>query len=124
MIRVSVPAGLEDYAYVIEGLETWQTAFGRSADPQLLKLTDSAWSRFYIDTRWYQGGDSLLRWRGGALAIADGAMPSPTAVLMRTTTHRSDRVLTAARAAYPAVARQPFQHASYIGLYDSSGTDD
>ena len=111
------PASLEDYAYVIEGLQAWQAAFGHGGDAQLRTLTDTAWERFYLDMRWHQGGDSLLRWHSGAHAIADGPLPSPAAVLMRVSTDRSAHVLNAARAAYPVVAQQVFQHASYVGLY-------
>ncbi len=116
-------AGLEDYAYVIAGLQRWHEVFGsaQAADGvRIDSLLTQAWARFHGERGWRQGEDVLLQWGSGEPAIADGPMPAPSALLMaasHSAPETSKRLRAALALALPAVERQPFWHASYIGLY-------
>ncbi|MDH5785670.1 MAG: DUF255 domain-containing protein [Chromatiales bacterium] len=74
-------AGLEDYAYVAQGLLDWAEVTGDGEAKKLAaRLVGEAYYRFYRDGHWYVEG-------GGATVVPtrrlmrDGALPSPTAVL-------------------------------------------
>ena len=120
--QVASPATLEDYAYVVAGLQRWGSVSGASADQRdrLGQLIEQAWSRFYAAGRWRLGEDALLRWGSGATALEDGPMPAPSAVLMaisrevRSQTERTDEAL---RDALPWVQSDPFGYASHLILY-------
>jgi uncharacterized protein YyaL (SSP411 family) len=112
---------LEDYAYVATGLVRWQAVSGNTGNvSQLRNLVEQAWQRFYIAGRWRQGEEALLQWGQGDVVIADGAMPSPPALLLAASRQldvrpaQTDKVL---RAALPLVRKNPFGYASYIALY-------
>ena len=84
--RLAGTAGLQDYADVAAGLLDWA---GFSADArarrQAARLLDLAWARFYGPGGWRRGPSSLLRYGSGAAVIADGPLPSPSAVLVSAT---------------------------------------
>ncbi|MDX5409276.1 MAG: DUF255 domain-containing protein, partial [Thauera sp.] len=71
-----VPADLEDYAYVIAGLQNWQAARDAGPDAPVTVLLRQAWQRFHADGRWRLGEDALLRWDSGAELLADGPLPA------------------------------------------------
>jgi len=79
-------AGLEDYAFVAEGLWLWSSIGEDKAAAQLAQqLVDQAWQGFYSESGWQQSAKNLLPLSIGVAAIADGALPSPSASLMRIT---------------------------------------
>lgn len=113
-------ASLEDYAYVSEGLLAWQQAYAKSGDRLIQALIDHAWQAFYIDGRWRHGQDRLLNWRVGDLAVGDGPMPAPPAVLMRVSRasgRQQANIDKALQRAQTRVEEQTFWYASYVGLY-------
>ena len=79
-------AGLEDYAYVIQGLYDWWQLTGNTETKSFVKmLIDEAWKRFYTQHGWILAEDMLLKYGHGEAVIADGPMPSPSAVLVNMT---------------------------------------
>lgn len=118
---VESAATLEDYAYVTTGLRRWQSvAKGSDRQPQVQQLLEQAWKRFYRDGRWRPGEETLLRWGQGDIAIADGPMPSPSALLLmvsRQADVRSEQVNVLLRDSLPLVQADPFEFASYVELY-------
>ena len=114
-----VPADLEDYAYVIAGLQNWQAARDAGTDAPVTVLLRQAWQRFHADGRWRLGEDALLRWDSGAELLADGPLPAPPAVLLAASRRAGLRdvpVRGALDALLPWVARQPLDYASYVGV--------
>ena len=85
-IRVLGEASLEDYAYVAAGLEAWARY---SEDAQYLaiarEVTTAAWRQYFDDTGWSLSAASSLPGMGREPVLADGALPSPSAVLMQVT---------------------------------------
>ncbi len=79
-------ANLEDYAYTIQGLYDWWKLTGSKQTVTLLDtLIKQAWDRFYGNQGWQLAEDMLLRYGQGEGVIADGPLPSPSAVLINTT---------------------------------------
>lgn len=114
-------ATLEDYAYVTTGLLRWQ-AVSRSNDsaPQVRQLLEQAWKRFFKAGRWRLGEETLLQWGQGEVVVADGAMPSPPALLLaasRQADVRAEQIGAALRTTLPLVQADPFTYASYVALY-------
>ena len=113
----AMPAGLEDYVYLLEALQVWQSAYGRDADKTLSALLELSWKAFYRNGRWRQGEDELLRWRETGTAVTDGPMPAAPAVLIKVSIQRQYKIGAALDATLPIIVAQPFWYASYIGLY-------
>ena len=77
--------GLEDYAYVAAGLYDWFELSGNKAALELTRrILHKAWDKFYTPQGWRQAERMLLRYGAGDVLIADGPMPSPSAVLIKT----------------------------------------
>lgn len=121
-----VDATLADYAYAAEGLAAWMALTQAASEERtsLLHLVERAWARFFIDGQWRLGEDALLRWGGTELALTDTALPAPPAVLMAVTRRLDVPEIPVRRAldgVLPWVERQPFGHASFVGLLGSQG---
>ena len=79
-------ANLEDYAYTTQGLfDWWQFTRADRTKQRLEKMINQAWQRFYGKQGWILAEDMLLRYGQGEAVIADGPMPSPSALLVRIT---------------------------------------
>lgn len=118
--RVFAEAELEDYAYVAAGLHDYADAFrDAAADALARELVSRAWRRFFGPAGWRREESPLLAGHGPEPALADGALPSPSARLMAATQGllqgRPDFGLSASLAralalAVPVMNREPFEH--------------
>lgn len=78
--------GLEDYAYVGAGLLDWARATGSARDrAAAVSIIAAAWDRFSTENGWRQTEASLLPNPLTEHHLRDGPIPSPEAVLLRTT---------------------------------------
>ncbi|MEW6679310.1 MAG: DUF255 domain-containing protein [Pseudomonadota bacterium] len=84
--RVFADAELDDYAYVVAGLSDYaRVTRDAGADALARKLADQAWRRFFSERGWQREERPLLATLGPEPVLADGALPSPAAVLMDVT---------------------------------------
>ena len=84
-------ATLQDYAYVARGLIAFAKAHGREKHWAITrKLVEGAWERFRTPRGWRLSDARGLPYTGVEPAIADGPMPSPSAVLLDATMHVAD----------------------------------
>ncbi len=121
---------LEDYAYVTQGLLEWARLTNSAADyAQAAGIARVAWQRFYATRGWRLDERSLIQTGGAEEAIADGPLPSPSAVLIAATLALAEKTGDAAlgkqaRAARDrartAVQRDPFWQASHGALFAGS----
>ena len=98
--RSIAPATLQDYAYVARGMIAFAKAHGRERHWELVrKLVEGAWERFHTPDGWRLSDAAGLPYSGVEPAIADGPMPSPSAVLldaaMQVANHFDDDALRA-----------------------------
>ena len=112
-------ATLEDYAFVAQGLGDWAGLSDSAQDRTLARrLAGLAWARFYGEGGWRLAVDSLLPGVPAEPALAEGALPSPAAVLVAFSLETGEADLVAqARAAQGAaaglVAGRPFAFAGH-----------
>ena len=117
---------LEDYAYVAEGLTHWAQLTGKEADYRLARdVADQAWARFYSASGWRQSEPGFIPMEAGSDVLADSAMASPSAVVLRTSLRLASRLkdpslksraLGALNSGHPLINSDPFWHASQIGV--------
>ncbi len=96
--KYSVPGDLEDYAYVSQALLAWAIWQGDDQDWQRVQtLVEQAWHKFYSKQGWKRSETSLLKYHEAQTLISDGPMPSPAAVLIKTSLalahYRHDKAL-------------------------------
>lgn len=117
---------LEDYAYVAQGLLEWARLTNDTRDYEIARtVASAAWRRFYSERGWRLGGESLIQAGADEPAIADGPLPSPSAVLIETSLALAEKTGDAAlkqtaraaleRGRAPA-QRDPFWHATHAAL--------
>jgi uncharacterized protein YyaL (SSP411 family) len=117
--RMLGKADLSDYAYVAYGLERYARSSGASADRALADaLIAEAWRRFHHESGWRLDADPLIPGLHAASAIDEGALPSPSAVLVRLSLGHSDDVIRArardaANRARAQVQTDPFRFAGH-----------
>ena len=86
------PATLQDYAYVAQGMIAFARAHGRERHWELARaVVEGAWERFHAPDGWRLSDAGGLPYAGAEPAIADGPMPSPSAVLLDATMHVAER---------------------------------
>ncbi len=117
-------ASLEDYAYIAHGLLSWDQAQAR--DTQVVKaILERAWQRFYVAGNWQRGEDLLIKLGSGEAVLADGASPSPSAVLIDSTLELARLIpvpelralaLRALDTGTEALSTAPFSYASQLRL--------
>ena len=74
-------AGFRDYVYLARGLLAWARVSGDEADFSLAEaLTDEAWQRFRVEDGWRLSDRSLIPHGPAYLLLADGELPSPSAL--------------------------------------------
>ena len=79
----STPATLQDYAYVARGVIAFAKAHGHETHWEFARgIVEGAWERFHTPDGWRLSDAPGLPYAGTELAIADGPMPSPSAVLL------------------------------------------
>lgn len=117
-------AELEDYAYVVQGLldhaEATKDAASREA---AVRLARTAWRLFWSERGWRHEAQPLLATIAPEPALQDGALYSPSDVLIRASLHTGDAALTAyARQALtwrvPDMARDPYAWPSRLRVLD------
>lgn len=102
-------ASLEDYAYVTQGLLNWAetvtpSSTDKPAKPEayhadISMLLETAWQRYYTQNGWKLSERLLINYGASEAALADTALPSPSAVLIDTTLRfttsiKSDKALS------------------------------
>ncbi len=117
---------LEDYAYVADGMLVYARMFDSKPDLDFVKeLVGAAWKKFFRESAWSISELSLLPMQAGRTAFEDGALPSPSAVLLSTTLTISKqteskelelKAVDALRRAWPIVLDNAFSYASYVAL--------
>ncbi|MBI3574398.1 MAG: thioredoxin domain-containing protein [Gammaproteobacteria bacterium] len=117
---------LEDHAYVTQGLLEWARLTDAAADyAQAISVARVAWQRFYAARGWRLDERSLIQTAGAEPALADGPLPSPSAVLIEATLALAEKTgdMTLARQARAArdlartaVQRDRFWQASHGAL--------
>ncbi len=79
-------AGLADYAWAALGLLRWSEVSKDAAAGKLgRRLVETAWRRFHSDGGWRKTERTLLPRPLVQRHLADGALPSPEAILLRAT---------------------------------------
>ncbi len=76
-------AALQDYVYVAKGLSALDNLKAQPQDRRIiLSLIRQAWKRFYDHQGWRGFDDALLPGQAVEVALQDGPMPSPVAMLI------------------------------------------
>ena len=90
--RSVTPATLQDYAYVARGMIAFAKAHGSDEHWKIVRrIVEGAWERFHAPDGWRLSDARGLPYSGTEPAIADGPMPSPSAVLLDASMHVADR---------------------------------
>lgn len=77
---------VEDYAYVGRGLVKWAQLTGLEKDwTTARQVLQQGWVRFYRGNGWFRTEQSLIDAEQPKPALADGSMPSPSAVMVSAT---------------------------------------
>jgi|GEM_PF-88349 len=132
-------ASVEDYAYVGRGLVRWAELTEQKEDWQLAhRVLEQGWQRFQREGGWYRAEISLIGAEAPQMALPDGSMPSPSAVIADATLqlirsdHASseietsardglrDRAIVALNVDFGLLETNPFQFASYISALKKS----
>ncbi len=122
--KILAQGGLEDYAYLTQGLYQWLKLSSNQQDQLWLEnIIGQAWARFYTRQGWLLSENSLLKYGTGETVIADGVLPSASAVLIDTSLkvakHNKNKklkskALKALNSGQINVVNQPFWYASHI----------
>lgn len=123
--RLFLDAELDDYAYVVAGLDDYARVYRDPSAGKLAKgLAQQAWSRFFSAGGWQREAKPLLATLRPQPALPDGALPSAASGLMAATQSvlrmQPDAALSAAldqalALALPAMQRNPFDYPSGLG---------
>lgn len=115
---------IEDYAYVALGLLHWAKLTGQRHDYiRAREIASEGWKRFYGPRGWRLAEASLIETETGHDLILDGPMPSPAAVLARTSLELAarlrdpglrDRALSALNSGHQQLQRNPLWNATQV----------
>lgn len=87
-------ASLADYVYVAYGMAYYAQLSGRAEDLVAVKqLIQQAWQRFYGTGGWRLTDDALIPGMGAEPALKEGALPSPSALLLALSNQYADAEL-------------------------------
>ena len=90
--QIVTPATLQDHAYVARGVIAFAKAHGDERHWALARrIVEGAWERFRTPDGWRLSDAPGLPFSGTEPAIADGPMPSPSAVLLDATMEVAER---------------------------------
>jgi uncharacterized protein YyaL (SSP411 family) len=109
-------AELEDYAYVVQGLLDHADATGsRQSRARALQFARTAWQLFYSEQGWRREAQPLLATLQAEPALADGALYSPSDVLILASLRLQDPGLNrlarkAARWSLPAMEQDAYAY--------------
>jgi uncharacterized protein len=117
-------AELDDYAYIVAGLEHYATAYRDTGARSLAReLAKQAWQGFFSADGWQRERQPLLATMRAQPALPDGALPSASAKLIGATREllvqvrdidKDKRQRLARESALPVIMRQPFEHPSAL----------
>ena len=123
--KASGKVALEDYAYVTLGLTEWAVFTGEAHDYALAKAIASvAWKRFYGPQGFRLEENTLLVAETGQDVVADGPMPSPSAVLAEASLRLAEKTgdaalrrqaLSALNSGASVINANPLWHATPVG---------
>jgi len=118
-------AELEDYAYVVTGLLDYAEAARNPSGRALAsRLAHRAWKQFFSDKGWRREARPLLMTIKPESVLADGATPSPSAMLIAASLRLGDvglktRALQALSWQSVAMTRDAFAFATQIRAYQA-----
>lgn len=119
------PGELEDYAYAAAGLLSYAEVSGEPQDRELAaKLARQGWARFHRESGWKLQQTSLLATRASEAIVSDGALPSPSSVLIRTSWRLGGKelrtkTLSALNTGYAELDRGVFWFASQVAVMNA-----
>ena len=112
-------ASIEDYAYVAYGMAQYAELSGDPVDRTFVAvLLNLAWQRYYGPGGWRRDDRPLIPGMAAESAMPEGALPSPSALLVRVALQSDDPALVAKAAAAAGLARrkaqqEPFWYAGH-----------
>ncbi|MCK4864806.1 MAG: thioredoxin domain-containing protein [Gammaproteobacteria bacterium] len=119
-------AGLEDYAYVAQGLSHWlDYSFNKKDKKWLEEIMEQAWNRFHNKQGWLLAENSLLKYGEGEEVISDGVLPSASSILLNVSLKEAvkykniflkKKILNALKVGHNDLEEQPFWYASQISI--------
>jgi len=122
--KVLAEAGLEDYSYVAQGLYDWISLSGSKQDQDWLEeLIMQSWKRFHTRQGWLLSENSLLKYGEGEKVLADGVLPSASAIVIDLSLKLArqnnnavlkEKALKALNSGHDEIIEQPFWYASHI----------
>ena len=122
--KVLAQGGLEDYAYLAQGLLNWLDVSNNKQDQHWLEeIIEQAWHRFDTKRGWLLSENSLLKYGQSEAVIPDGVLPSASAVLVDVSLKIAKKnnnailrmkALKALNAGQLDIVSQPFWYASHI----------
>jgi len=81
--KILAEGGLEDYAYVAQGVSDWLEYKSNATDKAWLDaLIAQSWKRFYGEKGWLLAENMLLKYGQGEEVLLDGVLPSASAILI------------------------------------------
>jgi uncharacterized protein YyaL (SSP411 family) len=113
-------AELEDYASVAAGLLSHSGVSGEREDRELAaKVARQGWARFHQESGWTLQQTSLLATTASEAMVSDGALPSPSSVLIRASWRLGGKdlrakALSALNTGYAELDRGVFWFASQV----------
>ena len=119
--RGGIAASLQDYAYVAWGLFEWAGLEGDDPAGRVArKMLSVAWRDFHDERGWRSGSRALLPGMPAMEAQEDGAMPAPSAIVLRLALDSGGDLAGKAKKALFRVRKpvqvNPFWYASYLPL--------
>ena len=118
--KVLPEAELEDYAYVVQGLLDHAEATGnRASRARALQFARTAWTLFWRDTGWMHEARPLLATLQPEPVLADGALYSPSDILILASLRLQDPALgqkarSALRWQLPAMEQDPYSYPTRV----------
>ena len=107
-------ASLEDYAYVAYGMAQYADLSADPADRTFVAaLLSIAWQRYAQPDGWRRDDQALIPGMGTEPAMPDGALPSPSALLISVALGSGDPKLVEQAAAAAELGRQKVQQESF-----------
>jgi len=120
--KILAEGGLEDYAYVAQGVSDWLEYKSNATDRAWLdELISQSWKRFYGDKGWLLAENMLLKYGQGEDVLLDGVLPSASAILIGVSLRHGQkdqalilRSLESLNAGNADIEAGPFWYASHI----------
>jgi uncharacterized protein YyaL (SSP411 family) len=122
-------AELEDYAYVVQGLLDHADATGNAQSRERARqFARTAWQLFWSERGWKREAQPLLATLQAEPALDDGALVSPSDVLILASLRLQDPALdrlarTAAGWRLPAMARDPYAYPTRVRVLTQAQPD-